>query len=271
MRAFKKKSSFASTSRQNVEGYWLKFAKISIISFDAARSTTTTKAINRSQANTLAGQLNRHFRTRPRGIPIGLNLDTIGALRISNTAYVVRMHFNSDEGTLTTANENANRYVAGEASIHLTIGEEHATVQCEPDNASHLSVTHIVPMGKVTDLQGRTISLHNATAAKSISRKNLLEIASYLQEPQAGGFRHGVRHPGVRTDGHRQRRKPDRNRLVRTHQQGQRRTSVGGGIVTQNRAAVDTRTASNSPQAAADNDDFSLVEDDNPPTGSAQV
>ena len=84
-------------------------------------------------------------------MPQGLNLDTIGILRISNTAYVVRMHFNSDEETMTTANENANRYVlAGEATIHLTIGEEHATVQCEPDDASHLSVTHIVPMGKVT-------------------------------------------------------------------------------------------------------------------------
>ena len=41
--------------------------------------------------------------------------------------------------------------------------------------------------------------------------------------------------------------------------------------VTQNRAAVDTRTASNSPQVAANNDDFSLVEDDNPPTGSTRV
>ena len=45
----------------------------------------------------------------------------------------------------------------------------------------------------------------------------------------------------------------------------------GGGMVTQNRAAVDTRTASNNPQVAANNDDFSLVEDDNPPTGSTRV
>jgi len=52
---------------------------------------------------------------------------------------------------------------------------------------------------------------------------------------------------------------------------GTLRTSVGGGKVTQNRAAVDTRTASNNPQVAANNDDFSLVEDDNPPTGSTRV
>jgi hypothetical protein len=52
---------------------------------------------------------------------------------------------------------------------------------------------------------------------------------------------------------------------------GTLRTSVGGGMVTQNRAAVDTRTASNNPQVAANNDDFSLVEDDNPPTGSTRV
>jgi hypothetical protein len=36
---------------------------------------------------------------------------------------------------------------------------------------------------------------------------------------------------------------------------GTLRTSVGGGTVTQNRAAVNTRTASNSPQVAANNDD----------------
>jgi hypothetical protein len=51
---------------------------------------------------------------------------------------------------------------------------------------------------------------------------------------------------------------------------GTLRTSVEGGTVTQNRAAVDTRTASNSPKVAANNDDFSLVEDDNPPTGSTR-
>jgi hypothetical protein len=42
-------------------------------------------------------------------------------------------------------------------------------------------------------------------------------------------------------------------------------------MVTQNRAAVDTRTASNNPRVAANNDDFSLVEDDNPPSGSTRV
>ena len=36
---------------------------------------------------------------------------------------------------------------------------------------------------------------------------------------------------------------------------GTLRTSVGGETVTQNRAAVNTRTASNSPQVAANNDD----------------
>jgi hypothetical protein len=158
--AFKKKSSLASTSRQ-IEGYWLKISKISIVSLNAARSTTTTKAINRSQATILEEQLKRYFRDRPKGIPQGLNLTTIHAVRISTTAYVVRMHFNSDDETRTTANENANRYVAGEPTIDLKIGPEYATVQCEPDDASHLSVTHIVPMGKVADSQGRTISFHN--------------------------------------------------------------------------------------------------------------
>ena len=113
-------------------------------------------------------------------MPQGLNLDTLGILRISNTAYVVRMHFNSDEETMTTANENANRYVAGEASINLTIDHDYATLRCEPDDASHLSLTHVVPMGKVIDAQGKTISLHSTTATKSISRKSLVEIASYL-------------------------------------------------------------------------------------------
>jgi hypothetical protein len=41
--------------------------------------------------------------------------------------------------------------------------------------------------------------------------------------------------------------------------------------VTQNRAAVDTRTASNNPQVAANNGDISLVDDDNPPTGLTRV
>jgi len=184
--AFKKKSSLASTSRHNIEGYWLKISKISIVSLNVARSTTTTKAVNRSQANILAEQLKRHYRDRPKGIPQGLNLATLCAVRINTTTYVVRMHFNSDDETQTTANENANRYVAGEPTINVKIGSEHATVQCEPDDASHMSVTQIVPIGKVTDSQGRTISFHNATAAKSISRQNLLEIASYLQEPQLG-------------------------------------------------------------------------------------
>jgi hypothetical protein len=49
------------------------------------------------------------------------------------------------------------------------------------------------------------------------------------------------------------------------------RTSVGGGTVTQNRAAVNTRTASNSPQVAANNDDPPLVEDDDPPIGRTRV
>ena len=43
---------------------------------------------------------------------------------------------------------------------------------------------------------------------------------------------------------------------------GTLRTSVGGGGVTQNRAAVDTRKTSNNPQVAANNDDVPLVEDD---------
>jgi len=150
--AFKKKSSLASTSRHNIEGYWLKISKISIVSLNAARSTTTTKAVNRSQANILVEQLRRHYRDRPKGIPQGLNLATLCAVRISTTTYVVRMHFNSDDETQTTANENGNRYVAGEPTINVKIGPEHATVQCEPDDASHLSVTHIVPMGQ--DSQG---------------------------------------------------------------------------------------------------------------------
>ena len=184
--AFKKKSALASTSRQNVEGYWLKISKITTVSLNAARSTTTTKPVNRTQANNLVEQLRKYFRDRPKGIPQGLNLATIHAVRINNTAHVVRMHFNPDDETRTTANENANRYVAGEPTIDLRIGPDYVSVQCEPDDASHLSVTHIVPMCKVTDFQGRTISFHNATAAKSVSRKNLLEIASYLQEPQLG-------------------------------------------------------------------------------------
>jgi hypothetical protein len=96
------------------------------------------------------------------------------------------MHFNSDEETMTTGNENANRYVAGEASINLTIDNDYPTLRCEPDDASHLLVTHVVPMGKVIDAQGKTISLHSTTATKSISWKSLLEIASYLQESQEG-------------------------------------------------------------------------------------
>ena len=53
--------------------------------------------------------------------------------------------------------------------------------------------------------------------------------------------------------------------------QGRSGPPWGGGTVTQSRAAVNTWTASNSPQVAANNNDFSLVEDDNPPTGSTRV
>ena len=124
--------------------------------------------------------------TRPKGTPQGPNFGTLDIVRISSTAYVVRTHFNPDEETMTSGNENANRYVAGEASVNLTINHDYATLRCEPDDASHLSVTHVVPMGKVIYAEGKTISLHSTTATKSISRKSLLEIASYLQESQEG-------------------------------------------------------------------------------------
>jgi hypothetical protein len=71
-------------------------------------------------------------------------------------------------------------------SVELQIKHDFATLQFEPDDDSHMSVTHIVPMGKVIDAEGKTISLNSTSATKSISRKSLLEIASYLQESQEG-------------------------------------------------------------------------------------
>jgi hypothetical protein len=49
--AFKKKSLVASTSRQALEGFWVKFTKVDIVSLDAARTTTTTKERTQSKSN----------------------------------------------------------------------------------------------------------------------------------------------------------------------------------------------------------------------------
>ena len=116
--AFKKKSSLATTSKA-IEGYWVRVSKLELVSLEAARATTTKKPINRSQATTVAEGLKRHFRMRLKGTPQGLNLGSIGIQRITSTAYVVRMLFNPDEETMTTGNDNANRYIAGEASVEL--------------------------------------------------------------------------------------------------------------------------------------------------------
>ena len=181
--AFKKKSIHAAASR-TLEGYTVKISKVSIVTHDGTRSTTTKMAINRSRARIIVEQLKKHYRLMLRGPPLGLNLDTICCSRLTDAAHVVKMVFNSDEATMTTANENANNYVAGEPTINIPIGHEFATLQCEPDDTSQLSVVHVTPMGKVIDAEGTTISLNNTTATKSISRKHQLDLASYLQEPQ---------------------------------------------------------------------------------------
>jgi hypothetical protein len=96
------------------------------------------------------------------------------------------MLFNPDEATMTSGNDNANNYVSGEPTINIRIDHEYATLPCEPDDTSQLSVVHVVPMGKVIDAEGTTISLNNTTATKNISRRHQLDLESYLQEPQEG-------------------------------------------------------------------------------------
>jgi hypothetical protein len=57
---------------------------------------------------------------RLKGTPQELNIGSISIQSINSTAYVVRMLFNPDEETMTSGNENANRYIAGEASVCTT-------------------------------------------------------------------------------------------------------------------------------------------------------
>jgi hypothetical protein len=183
--AFKKKSSLAISSKV-LGGFWLKVTKVDIVLHDATRATTSKKPINRSQATIIAQGLTKHYRTRSKGRPQGLSLPSICTQRITDTDYAVRMLFNADEETMTSGNDNANQYATGEASVELAIGHNYATLRFEPDDASHLSVTHIVPMCKVIDADEK-VNLYNSTSAtKSISPANLYEMASYLQAPQNG-------------------------------------------------------------------------------------